>query len=326
MWFTLAFGIWVSLQIQKAFSPCPTGGVSGRRFCCSPLPNRRDKKSGAVAQEVPMGHGVPGWPEGQAVPSTHSRQRRAGQILERRCYMFVLCRPLLGWWQLGFVLAKLSGWGDEESCFNALSLPGWSGSSAAAQGCILGATAKALATPSRWYARSDSHYTKLEENLLLLTWLNPCKIGVRRDKTLNTVQISASGKGCRDIAGRPEKAHPGSSPDPLTPPWVSGPETQRLSEFSEGWQFAHTARIWCLLKGKNSTAGRRSRLLLEESLSVPHTLQHTAFWEERKKDKIRTSAASERIAGKVGPYAMCRHRKLWVTWAIQWVCGFHYFS
>lgn len=178
MWLTLAFDIWVSLQIQKAFSPCPTEGLSSRWFCCSPLPDCRDKNSGAAAQEVPMGHSVP---EGQALPSTHLRQRRAGQMLESRCYTFVLCRPLLGWWQLGFVLAKLSGWGDEESCFNALSLPDWSGSSAAAQESMLGATAKDLAAPSRQNARSDSPYTKLGENLLMLTWLNLCKIGVGRD-------------------------------------------------------------------------------------------------------------------------------------------------
>lgn len=82
MWLTLAFDIWVSLQIQKAFSPCPTEGLSSRWFCCSPLPDCRDKNSAAAAQEVPMGHNVP---EGQALPSTHLRQRRAGQMLESRC-------------------------------------------------------------------------------------------------------------------------------------------------------------------------------------------------------------------------------------------------
>lgn len=56
----------------------------------------------------------------------------------------------------------------------------------------MGATAKDLAAPSRQYARSDSPYTKLGENLLMLTWLNLCKIEVRRDEMLSAVQISAS--------------------------------------------------------------------------------------------------------------------------------------
>lgn len=126
------------------------------------------------------------------------------------------------------------------------------------------------------------------------------------------------GKGCRGVAAHPEKARPRGSPGPLTPLWVSGPETQRTSEVSEGWQFSHTACIWCLLKGKNSTAGRYVRLLLEKSLSVPHCKTHS-FFRRRKEEKRSGLVVSLKAflnnTGQVGPYVMYRHKKLWVAWA-----------
>ena len=62
------------------------------------------------------------------------------------------------------------------------------------------------------------------------------------------------------------------------------------------------------------------RLLLEKSLSVPHTVKHAASLEEQRKKKSGLELPLKDFldnAGKVGPYVMRRHRKLWVAWAIE---------
>lgn len=80
------------------------------------------------------------------------------------------------------------------------------------------------------------------------------------------------------------------------PPWVSGPETQRVSEVSEGWQFSHTARIWCLLEGEKQHS-RKIRAAASGEKLICLAAKRAASLEEEKrgKKKIRTSAASKRL-------------------------------
>jgi len=105
-----------------------------------------------------------------------------------------------------------------------------------------------------------------------------------------------------------EKARPRGSPGPFTPPSVSGPETQRISEVSEGWQFAHTARIWRLLKGKKSTAGSGC---LGRKADLCLTVKQAASLEvEKRKNKSGLALPVKDFldnAGEVGSYMMCKH-------------------
>lgn len=110
----------------------------------------------------------------------------------------------------------------------------------------------------------------------MLTWLNMCETGVRRDErlwTLLVIQIWLQECSCE----------PGGSMSQGGQPQVSEPETQSISGFG-GWQFAHAACIWCLLKGKKGIVRRYACLLLGRSLSIPDCKTHS-FFKRRKEQK-----------------------------------------
>lgn len=243
MWFTRAFDVWFSLQIHKAFPPWPAGGLS------SFLPHHF-QITGMRKPELWHESARMAWGSGCAQHSPKAEEGRTDAREQALCVSVV--QTLFGMTAARFCAGRAVGvqwWRDLLHCLVLVRLIWFcccfSGkyfrSNCKSSACVLEVVSEIwLSLHQAGRKFTHVNIVKPMQNWGKEIWdtknsSNPCQ---------------CFGKGCRFITACLEKASPRGSPGPLAPPWVSGPETQRISEVSEGWQFAYTAHVCVCSRGK----------------------------------------------------------------------------